>query len=174
MPPDRHASLFQEWLSQHGGTVYKVARSYTRTIEERQDLTQEILFQVWRSLPSFQGQAQASTWSYRVALNTALCWQRQERLRRSSRQTMFDFETLPAAEADSAAQLDGQETIERLYAAIQQLPKTDAALVLLYLDGLSYQEMAEILGLSESHVGVKLNRAKKQLTQLMKGESHEP
>jgi RNA polymerase sigma-70 factor, ECF subfamily len=66
-----------------------------------------------------------------------------------------------------------RETVERLYAAIRQLPKTDAALVLLYLDDLSYRQMAEVLGISESNVGVKLNRAKKALGGLMKEQSHE-
>jgi len=74
---------------------------------------------------------------------------------------------------DSAQQIVQREAVERLYAAIRQLPKTDAALVLLYLDDLSYREMAEVLGISESNVGVKLNRAKKVLNELMKEESHE-
>ena len=83
------------------------------------------------------------------------------------------MEDLPVAGLDSAQQLFEREAVERLYAAIRQLPKTDAALVLLYLDDLSYRQMAEVLGISESNVGVKLNRAKKRLGELMKEESHE-
>ena len=75
--------------------------------------------------------------------------------------------------ADSAEQALQRETVEQLYHAIHQLPKADAALVLLYLDDLSYREMAEVLGISESNVGVKLNRAKKALSALMNGQSHE-
>jgi RNA polymerase sigma-70 factor (ECF subfamily) len=75
---------------------------------------------------------------------------------------------------DSAEQAQQRETVERLYQAIHRLPKADAALVLLYLDELSYREMAEVLGISESHVGVKLNRAKKALSAVMNGESHGP
>ena len=75
---------------------------------------------------------------------------------------------------DSGEQAQQRETVEQVYDAIHQLPKTDAALVLLYLDELSYREMAEVLGISESNVGVKLNRAKKALSELMKGESHGP
>jgi RNA polymerase sigma-70 factor, ECF subfamily len=70
------ASLFQSWLIEHKGVVVKVARAYTLTTEDCQDLAQEILLQVWRSLPQFQGRASASTWLYRVALNTALSWRR--------------------------------------------------------------------------------------------------
>ena len=76
--------------------------------------------------------------------------------------------------ADSAAQVQQRETVERLYSTIQQLPKADAALVLLYLDELSYREMAEVLGVSETNVGVKLNRAKRKLGELMKADSNEP
>ena len=74
---------------------------------------------------------------------------------------------------DNAEQVQQRDTVEQLYKAIHQLPKTDAALVLLYLDELSYREMAEVLGISESNVGVKLNRAKKSLSALMNGQSHE-
>ena len=77
-------SLFKSWLAQHEAAVLKVARAYTLTAEDCQDLVQEILFQVWRSLPQFQGRASAATWCYRVALNTALGWRRQEHRRRAS------------------------------------------------------------------------------------------
>ena len=76
--------------------------------------------------------------------------------------------------ANSAEQAQQRETVEQLYQAIHQLPKADAALVLLYLDELSYREMAEVLGISESNVGVKLNRAKKALTERMKGQQNGP
>jgi len=167
-------ALFKSWLSEHGGSVLKVARAYTLTTEDCQDLAQEILLQVWRSLPQFQGRASASTWFYRVALNTALGWHRKEHRRQARQQPILEASDLPVAGLDSAQQVVQREVVERLYTAIRQLPKTDAALVLLYLDDLSYRQMAEVLGISESNVGVKLNRAKKTLGELMKEESHEP
>jgi RNA polymerase sigma-70 factor (ECF subfamily) len=167
-------SLFKNWLTEHGGAVLKVARAYTLTAEDCQDLVQEILLQVWQSLPQFQGRASPSTWFYRVALNTALGWQRKERRRRVRQQPILQVEDLPVAGLDSAQQAVQREVVERLYGAIRQLPRTDAALVLLYLDGLSYRQIAEVLGISESNVGVKLNRAKKALGELMNEESHGP
>jgi RNA polymerase sigma-70 factor, ECF subfamily len=158
--------LFQKWLVEHGGAVFKVARAYTHSAEDGQDLAQEILLQVWRSLPQFQGWASPSTWIYRVALNTALSWRRQEH-RRPARQPLLEVDQVPAAGSASAEQLEQRETVEKLYVAIRQLPKTDAALVLLYLDDLSYREMADVLGISETNVGVKLNRAKAALKQLL-------
>jgi RNA polymerase sigma-70 factor, ECF subfamily len=166
-------SLFKSWLIEHGGAVLKVARAYTRTTEDRQDLVQEILLQVWQSLPRFQGRASASTWFYRVALNTALGWHRTEHRRRIRQQPILEIADLSAAGLDSAQQAVEREVVERLYAAIRQLPKTEAALVLLYLDDFSYRHMAEVLGISETNVGVKLNRAKKALSELMNEEPHE-
>ena len=85
---------------------------------------------------------------------------------------MLEVQVLAPDGVDSAEQAQQRETVEQLYQAIHQLPKADAALVLLYLDELSYREMAEVLGISESNVGVKLNRAKKALSALMNGEPH--
>ncbi len=166
-------SLFKSWLVEHEGAVLKVARAYTLTTEDCQDLAQEILLQVWRSLPRFQGRASASTWFYRVALNTALGWHRKERRRRAHQRPVLELEELAISGVDSARQMVEREAVERLYAAIRQLPKTDAALVLLYLDDLSYRQMAEVLGISEGNVGVKLNRAKRTLGELLEEDSHD-
>lgn len=160
------------WLSEHGSSVVKVARAYTLTSEECQDLAQEILLQAWRSLPNFEGKASPATWFYRVALHTAMNWRRKDKPRRSRQRPMLEVHSLAAEDVDSAEQAQQRDTVEQLYKAINQLPKTDAALVLLYLDELSYREMAEVLGISESNVGVKLNRAKKALNQLMNGKPH--
>jgi RNA polymerase sigma-70 factor, ECF subfamily len=165
---------FKSFLEDHQGVIAKVARAYTSTTDDFQDLVQEILLQLWRSLPSFEQRSSASTWMYRVALNTALLWRRNARNRSGCRQPVFDIGEIPAGGADSAGQAEDRELIERMYAAIQQLTPSDTALVLLYLDGLSYRQMAEVLGLTESNVGVKLNRAKKELSQLMKDAGHEP
>ncbi len=160
------------WLDEHGSSVMKVARAYTVTSDECQDLAQEILLQAWTSLPKFEGRASPATWFYRVALHTAMNWQRKDKRRRSRQQPLLEVQALASGGSQSVEQIQQRETVEQLYKAIHELPKTDAALVLLYLDELSYREMAEVLGISESNVGVKLNRAKKALTELMKGSRH--
>jgi len=160
------------WLGSHGSSVMKVARAYTLKSDECEDLAQEILLQAWRSLPNFDRKASPATWFYRVALHTAMNWQRKDRPRRSRQQPLLEVQVLATEGADSAEQALQRETVEQLYHAIHQLPKADAALVLLYLDELSYRTMAEVLGISESNVGVKLNRAKKALSVLMNGQSH--
>ena len=127
MLQDDLESLFKSWLREHGGAVLKVARAYTLTTEDCQDLAQEILLQVWRSLPQFQGTASASTWCYRVALNTALVWRRKEQRRRARQLPILEDEDPSVAGLDSAQHMVQQEAVERLYAAIRLLPKTDAA-----------------------------------------------
>src|SRR4051795_2275089 len=168
-----HKSLFMNWLGEHGASVMKVARAYTLTSDDCQDLAQEILLQAWRSLPSFEGKASPSTWFYRVALQTAMNWHRKDKPRRARQQSLVEMQVVANGGADSAEQCQQRETVEQLYNAIHQLPKGDAALVLLYLDELSYREMADVLGISESNVGVKLNRAKKALSALMNEKPNE-
>lgn len=167
-------SLFMNWLGEHGSSVMKVARAYTLTSDECQDLAQEILLQAWRSVPNFEGKASAATWFYRVALHTAMNWHRKDKPRRSRQQPLLEVQVLATEDSNSAEQAQQRETVEQLYNAIHQLPKADAALVLLYLDELSYREMAEVLGISENNVGVKLNRAKKALSALMNGKPNGP
>ncbi len=172
MHDEEQKSLFMTWLGEHGPSVMKVARAYTLTNDESQDLAQEILLQAWRSLPKFEGKASAATWFYRVALHTAMNWQRKDKPRRARQQPLLEVQAVASEGFDGAEQVQQRDTVEKLYKAIHQLPKNDAALVLLYLEELSYREMAEVLGISESNVGVKLNRAKKALSELMRGLTH--
>jgi RNA polymerase sigma-70 factor, ECF subfamily len=173
LPDEDQKSLFMSWLGEHGAAVMKVARAYTLASDDCQDLAQEILLQAWRSLPQFEGKASPSTWFYRVALQTAMNWHRKDQPRRARQQPLVEVQVVATEGANSAEQIRQRETVEQLYSAIHQLRKADAALMLLYLDELSYREMAEVLGISESNVGVKLNRAKKALTALMNGQINE-
>ena len=160
-------AIFTQWLEEHSSSVLKVARAYTLTQEESQDLAQEILLQAWRSLPKFEGKATPATWFYRVALHTAMNWHRNDQPRRRSQRSLMEVESLPGDATDSSEQIEQRELMEQLYKAIHQLPRPDVALVLLYLEDLSYREMASVLGISESNVGVRLNRTKKALTAIL-------
>lgn len=169
--------IFRQWLDTFAGLMYKVSRTFAGDQEDRNDLLQEIYYQVWLSIPAFRGQSQASTWIYKVALNTALSWQRRERRQSRWEQLMPDS----AGPSHGAAQepftacedMERQELLREAYRAVCALPKVDCALALLYLNGLKYAEMAEILGMSESNVGVRLNRIRQHLAKMMEGQSHE-
>jgi RNA polymerase sigma-70 factor, ECF subfamily len=163
--------IFRSWLQEHAGLIYKVARGFAASKEDWEDLTQEILLQMWRSLPRYQGHAKVSTWIYRVALNTALAWRRKER-RQVGQLSLVEIQEVPVQPQDSSLG-EGDELLEALYTAIRNLPKLEAGLLLMYLDDLSGREMAEILGISEVNVRVRLNRARKALGNLMKEVAHE-
>ena len=164
-------TLFRNVLQEHAGLILKVAGAFTHTGPDREDLTQEVLLQVWRAMPKFEPKAKVSTWVYRVALNTALAWRRKEK-KHAGHVPLFEVEDLSTGSGGGALAQD-RERLDALYAAIRNLPKVDACLVMMYLDDLSYREMADILGISEDNVGVKLNRARKTLTESMKEFSHE-
>ncbi len=158
--------LFRSWLREHTGLIVKVASGWALSKEDRADLTQEILLQIWRTMPRFEGKAKVSTWIYRVALNTALTWRRKE-CKHARHVPLMEIEEPPATSPDDSLARD-RELVDALYAGIRKLPKMDGALVMMYLDDLGYHEMAEILGISENLVGVKLNRARKTLAEFMK------
>ena len=164
-------NVFRSWIQEHRGLIFKVAGGFARTEPDRQDLTQEILLQIWRSAPRYKPKAKVSTWIYRVALNTALAWRRRER-KHAAQVPLLEIDDL-AADCPDGLLTQDRELVEALYGAIRELPKVDACLVLMYLDDLSYREMAEIAGISEDNVGVKLNRARRALAELMKEVAHE-
>lgn len=163
--------LFLEWLGDHKRLMLKVVRAYAASLEDQNDLFQEVLLQVWRSIPGFAAKSKVSTWIYKVSLNTALAWKRSEIKHRSRRGHVMMLDEFPDLREGAAESTQHRETVERLYEEIRRLPGLDGPLALLYLDGLSYREMAEILGISESNVGVKLNRIKKQLRKTLKGQT---
>ena len=171
MNTQEQESIFQRWLDEHIGLILKVVRGCAASPQDQDDLFQDVLLQIWSSIPAFRGEAKETTWIYRVAFNTALAWRRGERRRREGREKFLKFDVSPHAQPSHLDSLPAQEMIERLYAAIRQLSKVDASLALMHLDGLSYQEMAEVIGVSENYVGVKLNRIRKQLADQLTEES---
>ncbi len=174
MTADEQQTLFGRWLNEHLGLMWKVVRAFTLTPQDQEDLMQEILLQLWSSAPAFRGEARETTWIYRVSFNTALVWQRDQKRRRVKHEAFW--KSLPTHTFESAgepAATREDEMVKLLYDAIRQLPKLDASLALMHLDGLSYRDMSDVLGISENHVGVKLNRIRKQLAELLKGVVHE-
>ena len=157
-----HELRFRKWLGEHTGLLLKVVRSFAEGPTDQDDLFQEILLQVWLSLPNFRDESKPTTWLYKVAFNTALAWKRGEK-KRWRRQSSLSISDVVPPSATSAEAKRNDRIVEQLYAAIRALPPAKRALVVLYLDGFSYREIAEVVGISESYVGVSLNRIKKEL-----------
>lgn len=150
---------FLNHLKTHKGILHKVCFTYSNDREEFRDLFQEIMYQLWSSYGKFRGESKISTWMYKVALFTALA-----HLKKKTKVKLQVTDIIP----DLPDEPVDEEHLEKLKAAMQRLPDTDRAVLLLYLEEHSYQEMAEILGISESNVGVKLNRIKVKLRKQIK------
>ncbi|MCJ8166052.1 sigma-70 family RNA polymerase sigma factor [Pontibacter sp. E15-1] len=148
-------------ITQHQGLIFKVCNMYCNTKEDREDLFQDVVLQLWRSYPSFHGESKVTTWMYRVALNTAI-----SRVRKDTKKEKFATLGTEAFEVPSL-EGDTDENLLLMYQGIKQLSQVDQALTLLYLDDCSYKEIAEIMGLSESNVGFKLNKIKARLRTLV-------
>jgi len=169
MTAQEQEATFRRWFAEHIGLILKVVRGCAATPQDQDDLLQDILLQVWSSIPAFRHEAKETTWIYRVAFNTALAWGRGEKRRRVGHETFLKFDASPQVQRSHLDSLQEQEIVERLYVAIRRLPKVDASLALMQLDGLSYEEMAEVLGISENYIGVKLSRIRRQLADQLKG-----
>jgi len=173
MTAEAHEQIFRRWLNDHVGLILKVVRASVALPADQDDLFQDILLQLWISLPAFRGEAKETTWIYRVAFNTMLVWRRGEFRRRKGHESFLRLDVSPQIQPSHTDADNSAEIVNLLQAAIRKLPKVDASLALMHLDGLSYREMSEVLGISENHVGVKLNRIRKQLAEDLKGAGHE-
>lgn len=154
---------FMQMVSAHAGLLRKVGKLYGRDEEDRKDLQQEIVLQLWRAFPQYRREAHCATWIYRIALNTAISF-----FRRQSRQPIraaFGDELLNVPQWTAPPEVE--ERMQQFYTAVEQLSPVEKALVFLYLDDKSYEEIAGILGISSSNVGVKLNRIKGKLKKIV-------
>ena len=150
---------FEELLHTHRGIVFKVASIYCRDVEEQRDLAQEIRAQAWRAYPRYDASRSFSTWMYRIALNVAISYRRSAEYRHRHVSPV----TTEVLESIADPRQDPDDRLRELYRVIDQLDDLNRALVLLYLEGRNYQEIADVLGISETNVSTKLNRLKQRL-----------
>jgi RNA polymerase sigma factor (sigma-70 family) len=151
---------FQARVEEHKKILYKICNSYCRDRDARDDLAQEIIIQLWQSFGKYDERRRFSTWMYRIALNVAISFYRRERTR--TRHVISDEEHLLEAANETESQ---SEEIRVLYQFIEGLDPLNKSLVLLYLDGNNYQEIAEVVGISETNVATKINRLKSKMKQ---------
>jgi RNA polymerase sigma-70 factor (ECF subfamily) len=165
---ERPSTEFHRFLNDHIGIIRRICKVYSNDADEYQDYFQEVVLQLWKAYGTFRGEAQASTWVYRVALNVCLSLLKRQKRRVSAVSLQPEHWSNLAADPADTTQ---EEQLKQLYAAIRQLSEIDRALILLYLEGKKYEEIADILGISLSNVGVKVNRIKKQLNRIIHGQS---
>jgi len=154
MQPEKE---FIHLLNQHQKIVYKVCNLYMDLHSDREDLFQEITLQAWKAYGNFRGDAKFSTWLYRVALNTAITFFRKDK----KKPDIYSTDTMPEKVEENTDPVE--EQVKAMYAAIGELSKIDKALVMLYLEDYSYQEIGEMMGITANNVAVKMNRIKLKL-----------
>jgi len=159
MQQEEQQKLFQNILEQHKGILFKVARTYCRDEEGRQDLIQEIMIQIWQSLHKYNDKFQITTWLYRISLNVAISYYRKSKVRNDKFIALNENFTQIAA-ADSS---EKEQLLLQLERFISELKEMDKALVLLYLENKNYDEISEILGITVSNVSTKVGRIKEKL-----------
>jgi RNA polymerase sigma-70 factor (ECF subfamily) len=158
-------------MREHSSIAVRTARSFEFDTEGQADLLQEILVEWWRSIPNFPTSGNPRQWLYRVSLNAALTWQRRECRRQRVIDRAAPFAQLVESVAQPVDSVD-RDAIDDLYRAIQRLRPAERALIVLHLDGFSYEEIAGTFGISANAVGSRLTRARDNLARLLKGMLH--
>lgn len=161
---EQQESDFIRLLNDAQGIIHKVCRMYCDDEAHREDLFQEIVLQAWKSYPSFKGAARFSSWLYRIALNVAIQDFRKEKKRKFV--VLESYEIKVPAQVPKKGQED--ERIEALYKAIAQLNKIERAIMMLHLEEVANEEIAEIVGITQNHVRVKMTRIRKKLAKTIK------
>jgi RNA polymerase sigma-70 factor (ECF subfamily) len=151
---------FLDMIEAQKRTIYKVCYIYAKDQDDLNDLFQETVLNLWKAFPRYRGDSALTTWVYRIAMNTCVTF-----LRRSgNRPQTVPMTAQVASQLEADAETTGQ--LKELYKLINQLGKLERALILLWLEERSYQEMADILGISKANVAVKLNRTKEKLKKM--------
>ncbi|MBT33497.1 RNA polymerase sigma factor [Chondrinema litorale] len=154
----QNKSEFIKIVKQNEGIIYKISRVYTNDEEDQKDLYQEVVYQLWKSFGSFRAESKVSTWMYRIALNTSIAWLNKRK--RKPHKISIDFELHNKADEKDTLM---EERLNVLYAQIKQLGVVDKGLILLFLEGKSYEEISQITGFTSSNVGTRLARIKQKL-----------
>ncbi len=145
-------------ISEHERIIFKVCKMYCRSRDDEQDLFQDILLQLWQSFTSFKRDSKVSTWMYRVALNTAITRLRNEKKKPEQQTIDKDALQIPNGINDPK-----DENFELMMRAIEKLSNVEKAIMVLYMEDHSYREMAEVMGMTESNIGFKINQIKSKL-----------
>lgn len=145
--------------------IIKICRAYTNNQEDFEDYYQEVCLQIWKSRNSFQGQAEWSTWVYRLSLNVCMTL-----LKKSKNNPHYFASDFLPTEATEETGSSTDESLDHLYISIRQLSEVDRAVILLYLEEKTYQEIAEIIGTNPNNIGVRIKRIKERLKKLLDGK----
>lgn len=160
--------IFNRIVQDNHASIYRICRAYLYDRSHAEDLCQEILVRVWQNLDSYKGDAQLSTWIYRIAVNTAISYNRKN----SKTQHHELPETVNLADDSHSLTAEKEQQLNALTRAISELEEHDRLVISLVLEDLSYKEIAEITGQSVTNIGVRINRIKARLLKLMTDQNN--
>lgn len=160
MGKQKENEFFEEIIERNKYKIYRICNIYAVSPIEPQDLFQEVIFQIWKSLKHFKGKSSIDTWIYRITVN--VCLRKKTKFDKSNSKT-DRFESIHFTPIEKEFDTSEQEKFQYLKECISTLNETDTSLIVLYLDDLSYKEIAVITGLSENHIAVKMKRIRKKL-----------
>jgi len=166
---DNKETRFLELMAENKGILFKISKIYQDEPDDRNDLIQEMMLQLWLAFDSFKGESKFSSWMYRVALNTAIVFFKKQKRRPDNEQLPHDFDQ---PEELSAAG-EKEEQLAVFYKAVQHLDKVEKALIYLYMENQPYSEIAATLGIKEGNVRVRINRIKNKLKEIIKKLNYE-
>jgi RNA polymerase sigma factor (sigma-70 family) len=166
---DTKETQFLQLIGENKGILYKICKIYQDDPEDRDDLLQEMILQLWRAFDSFRGDSKFSSWMYRVALNTAIVFFKKQKRRPDDQRMPVEFDHAD----DPSAMEEHEEKLAIFYKAVKQLNKVEKALVYLYMEDQPYDDIAAALGITPLNVRVRLNRVKNKLKDIIKNMNYE-
>ena len=152
-------------IQPYSGIIIKICRAYTDTQEDFEDYYQEVCLQIWKSRNNFKGQSEWSTWVYRLSLNVNMTLLKEKKKNR-----LYTAPDLQVEDVSEEPQTFADESLNQLYQGIKQLSEVDRAVILLYLEEKSYQEIADIIGTNPNNIGVRIKRIKERLKKILDGK----
>lgn len=155
---EQFVSIFESNI----GIILKIARAYSRTIHDREDLINDIALELWKAFPNFRGDSKISTWIYRIALNVSMNYKRKKRPN-----LLFFSESNQFEISDWLYDKEDSEQSDLLYDCIDELNEINKAIIILYLDGNSHEEISKITGISKTNVGTRISRIKDQIKKIV-------
>jgi len=165
MTKDNVSEQFLSIFEDNTGIIIKISRVFTNTSHDREDLINDIALELWKSFEKFKGDSKISTWIYRVALNTSMNYKRKKK-KDSLFYSINDFKKEEIIPWLVEQEQESSSELELLYNCIDELNEINKAIILLYLDGNSHDEISEIMGISKTNVGTRISRIKEQIKNL--------
>lgn len=163
--------IFKQILAENKDRIYRICCAYENDADEREDLFQEILVNIWKSLDRFENRSSLNTWVYRIAVNVSMLHVRKSLNAKKINHEYYNEILIQNDTEDREEKIILHKKTEKLFRCINKLKKIDRLVISMVLNEISYNEIAEITGLTANHIGVKINRIKKELLKLMESEN---